>query len=231
MIKVIFFDIYGTLVRFDPPVEILQQHACKVLGLNVTTEGIRKGYQLADEFMAKQNAKLPLSNLSVARKTDFFIEYEKLILQGAGVSVSNDVTSKIWELASSAPKQLALYEDVLPSLERLKGLGIQLGTISNINTNLNQLLAKTNLKSQIDYWLISSETGITKPDPRIFELALQRANIEPHQAIHVGDQYLSDVMGAVRVGIRPVLLDRHDLLPKPSECAKIRSIKELINLL
>ena len=231
MIKVIFFDIYGTLVRFDPPVETLQQHACKVLGLNVTTEGIRKGYQLADEFMAKQNAKLPLSNLSVARKTDFFIEYEKLILQGAGVSVSNDITSKIWELASSTPKQLTLYEDVLPTFERLRSLGIQLGTISNISTNLNQTLAKTNLKSRIDYWLISSETGTTKPDPRIFELALQRANIEPHQAIHVGDQYLSDVMGAVRVVIRPVLLDRYDLLPKPSECSKIGSINELINLL
>lgn len=231
MIKVIFFDIYGTLVRFDPPVEVLQQQACKALGLHVSTEGIRKGYQLADAFMAKQNAQLPLTNLSASKKAEFFIGYEKLILQGAGVSVSNDVTSKIWELASSTPKQLTLYEDVLPTFEKLRELGIQLGTISNISTNLNPTLAKTNLKSQIDYWLTSSETGTTKPDPRIFEMALQRANIEPHQAIHVGDQYLSDVMGAVRVGIRPVLLDRHDLLPKPSECSKIRSIKELIALL
>ena len=231
MIKVVFFDIYGTLVRFDPPVEVLQQQACKALGLHVTTESIRKGYQLADAFMAKQNANLPLTNLSASKKAEFFIEYQKLILQGAGVSVSNDVTSKIWELASNTPKQLTLYEDVLPTFEKLRGLGIQLGTISNISTNLNQTLEKTNLKSQIDYWLISSETGMTKPDPRIFELALQRANIKPHQAIHVGDQYLSDVMGAVRVGIRPVLLDRYDLLPKPSECSKILSIKELIDLL
>ena len=54
MIKVIFFDIYGTLVKFDPPVEVLQQQACKALGLHVTTEGIRKGYQLADAFMANK---------------------------------------------------------------------------------------------------------------------------------------------------------------------------------
>ena len=231
MIKVIFFDIYGTLVRFDPPVEVLQQQACKSLGLDVTVEGIRKGYQLADAFMAKQNADFPLTNLPATKRADFFIEYEKLILQGAEVSVSNSVTSAIWKLASTKPKQLALYEDVLPTFVQLRELGLQLGTISNISTNLNQALTKTNLKNQIDYWLISSEIGVTKPDPLIFHIALQEAGVEAHEAIHVGDQYLSDVVGATRVGIKPVLLDRHNLLPKPSECSKIHSIEELLDLM
>jgi len=231
MIKVIFFDIYGTLVKFDPPVEVLQQQACKSLGLAVSTEGIRKGYQFADAFMAKQNAKCPLTNLSATKKADFFIEYEKLILKGAGISVSNNIVADIWTLVSTKPKQLTLYEDVLPTFVKLRELALQLGTISNISTSLNELLAKTKLRNKIDYWLTSSETGFTKPDPLIFELALQTAKIEPNQAIHVGDQYLSDIVGAARIGMKPVLLDRHNLLPKPSECVKINSIKELLDLL
>lgn len=231
MIKVVFFDIYGTLAKFDPPIESVQKEACKSMGLNVTTKGIRRGYQVADAFMAKQNAKSPIAALSKANRDHFFVEYERLILKGAGLAVTDTIIWEIWKLASTRPKQLALYKDVLPTLHTLKSLGVRIGTISNINTTLASLLDETKLPEQIDYWLTSSEVGVTKPHSHIFEVALATANIQPHQAIHVGDQYHSDVVGALKAGMKPLLLDRHNLLPKPSVCPKIRSIKEVLDFL
>ena len=62
MIKAVFFDLYNTLVGFWPPLDEIQQASCKVLGLAVSKQGIRKGYALADEFMSVENAKEPLAD-------------------------------------------------------------------------------------------------------------------------------------------------------------------------
>ena len=64
------------------------------------------------------------------------------------------------------------------------------------------------LLPHLDFSITSQEVGAEKPDPLIFERALQRADAQPESAVHVGDQITSDVAGAVNVGINAVLLDR-----------------------
>jgi FMN phosphatase YigB (HAD superfamily) len=49
--------------------------------------------------------------------------------------------------------------------------------------------------------------GVEKPDPRIFRIALERAQVEPDDAVYVGDLYSVDVIGARAVGMDAVLLD------------------------
>ena len=51
--------------------------------------------------------------------------------------------------------------------------------------------------------------GVEKPDPEIFRIALRRAGVEAAEAVHVGDLYAVDVVGARRAGLEPVLLDPH----------------------
>jgi len=74
--------------------------------------------------------------------------------------------------------------------------------------------------------------GYEKPHPRIFELALSKACVSPSEAIHVGDSYYHDVVGAEGVGITPVLLDGsgryacEDL----GDCIRIESLSELLSI-
>jgi putative hydrolase of the HAD superfamily len=64
-------------------------------------------------------------------------------------------------------------------------------------------------------WLVAAgEVGVSKPDPAIFHLALERAGAPADQAVYVGDNYWADVVGAQRAGLRPVLLDPHRLFPE-----------------
>jgi len=48
---------------------------------------------------------------------------------------------------------------------------------------------------------------VEKPDPRIFQIALERAGLEPAQAAYVGDLYSIDVLGARAAGLRAVLMN------------------------
>ena len=45
----------------------------------------------------------------------------------------------------------------------------------------------------------------------------------------MGDQYSCDVVGARGVGMKPVLVDRYDLFPEITDCARIRSLAELVD--
>ena len=60
-------------------------------------------------------------------------------------------------------------------------------------------------------------------------MALERAGVRASEAVYVGDQYETDVVGARGGGINPVLIDRYDLLTKVSDCPRIHSLTELLN--
>ena len=90
MIKAIFLDFYNTLVRFWPPLDQIQQASCREIGLNVTEEGINRGYSIADVFFNRENERRSLADRSDEERLDFFAHYEQMILEEAGLSVSMD---------------------------------------------------------------------------------------------------------------------------------------------
>ena len=231
MVKAVFLDFYNTLVRFWPPLDEIQQAACRELGLNVSKEGVRKGYVLADDFMSQENAVLPLADRNPEERGRFFAEYERLILQGAGIDVTTRLAEQVWQMAIQVPKDFDLFEDVVPGLDLLKKRGITLGVISNLRQDMDQLCRKLGLEPYLNFCVTSAEAGAEKPHPPIFLAALKRAQVSPEEAVHVGDQYRSDVEGAKAVGIVPVLIDREELNGNVNDCSKIAALPELDKLL
>jgi FMN phosphatase YigB (HAD superfamily) len=70
---------------------------------------------------------------------------------------------------------------------------------------------------------------VAKPEPAIFHAALDKAEVAPGAAIHVGDHPDVDAAAARAVGITPVLIDRFRRLP-PGAGPRIRSLTELVEL-
>ena len=60
-------------------------------------------------------------------------------------------------------------------------------------------------------------------------MALERAGVSAAEAVHVGDQYNIDIVGAQGVGISPVLLDRHEVYPDFTECPRIRTLSQIVD--
>ena len=139
MIKLITFDFYNTLVKFWPPLEEIQQGACRKLGLSLPQDALRRGYAQADILFNRANEQEPLSLRSPQRRLEFFAEYEQLILATAGVPVTRDLAKQIWQLAIAVPKEFAPFPDTLPTLRTLREQGYRLGIITNLRSDLPTL--------------------------------------------------------------------------------------------
>lgn len=231
MIRTVFFDFYGTLVGFDPSRFVIQSTACLDFNIQLTPEGVANGYAIADAYMAKQNADSPLRILSPKERGQFFAEYERLVLKGAGIEITAEQAAAIWERIERLPYRMSTYDDVFPTLKSLKLNGFSVGVISNMNRNGPALLRDVGLTPYIDFVITSGEVLVEKPHPDIFTFALSRSGTEPHETVHVGDQITSDVEGALRVGITPVLLDRDCRYRHIEEFIRIENLADLPEVL
>jgi len=123
---------------------------------------------------------------------------------------------------------IAIYKDVKPLLKDIKYRGFKVIIISNVSSekNLSIYLSRLNIKRFFDRLIASGTVGYEKPDPGIFQLALNIMNISPADVIHVGDDYEADYIGASSIGLYSILIDRNDKYLN----LDIRGIKKLTEL-
>lgn len=121
--------------------------------------------------------------------------------------------------------QVELFPDARPALADLARDHVLIAL-----TNGNADLAVAGVAGYFAACISPAEAGVQKPDPRMFEVALQRAGVPPERAVHVGDQPLYDIEGAHRAAVRSVWLNRAGLA-WPAEYrpphAEIASLAEL----
>ncbi len=156
--------------------------------------------------------------------------YLDLVFDAAGVPPSRERDAALDELRTYHARH-NLWEvvppDVVPALERLRRLGLQLAVVSNANGTLCAKFERVGLARCVDCVIDSAEVGIEKPDARIFECALERLGARRESTLHVGDIYHVDVVGARAAGIRAMLLDPLDLYAE-YPCERVRSLDELV---
>ena len=104
---------------------------------------------------------------------------------------------------------------------------VRLGVISNnLIEETREKLAFCELTSLVDALVVSGDEGISKPDPRIFHIALDRLGVTAADAVMVGDSWAADITGASRAGIRAVWFNPRRA-PVPTEPAGVDVIESL----
>jgi putative hydrolase of the HAD superfamily len=165
---------------------------------------------------------------------EVFIVYTRRIIEGMGGYGSNlDACAEEIYREWAACQHFELYDDVPDVLRELSTAGLRIGLISNSHRCLASFQSHFELQGLITATVSSSEHGFMKPHPSIFSAALQLVNVAPADAVMVGDSLRHDVEGAMRAGMRGVLLHRGD-----SPTARvgelgipvIRSLRELPHL-
>jgi putative hydrolase of the HAD superfamily len=160
-----------------------------------------------------------------------FVLYTRRIIEGMGGSGErlDDCAREIYAEWAGC-QHFELYDDVPDVLRQLSAAGFRIGLISNSHRCLASFQAHFELQGLITATVSSSEHGFMKPHPSIFSAALQLVNVAPAEAVMVGDSLRHDVAGAIRAGMRGVLLRRGDT-PTPDappiDVAVIRSLREL----
>lgn len=107
-----------------------------------------------------------------------------------------------------------VYAEVPEVLDELRACGLRLGVISNWDTRLPEILRQLDLARRFDAVIHSSAVGVEKPDSRIFRRALRELGVEARAALHVGDNRLEDLEGAMGAGMRALLLRRVRRVPE-----------------
>jgi putative hydrolase of the HAD superfamily len=139
------------------------------------------------------------------------IEYPGLVrrlLGDFGVEIDDDELARYLEAEHSAwdpARILAAHTHGL--LESLRDRGLKLGLVSNAfdpGWLLHRDLEQMGIQQRLDFSVFSSEVGMRKPHPAIFERALEALEVDAERALFVGDRLYEDVRGARDVGMTTV---------------------------
>jgi len=130
--------------------------------------------------------------------------------------------------------KLPYLDEVLTELDR-KGfkLGIITNTVTSREEHVRMALRKIGIEKHFDLILTSVDVGHRKPDERIFMTALRKLRIKPYEAVMVGNQISTDIVGGNRIGMKTVVLkwnkryNERITLPEEQPTRTIKSLREL----
>jgi putative hydrolase of the HAD superfamily len=125
-------------------------------------------------------------------------------------------------------------EGLVDALAQARATGVRVAVISNSEGMLEKLFDRLGILGALDQVVDSGVVGVEKPDPRIFKVALDRFGCSPERALHLGDNFSTDVLGARAAGIRVALVDpyghlmgRHPDVPRvPGAAETARAVAE-----
>ena len=103
-----------------------------------------------------------------------------------------------------ARNHVDIFSEVVPALESL-GRNYRLVSITNGNADIH----KTILGEYFELAVTPEMTGTAKPDPRMFDVVLDRTEVDAEAVLHVGDEPYTDVLGAQRAGVCAVWINRY----------------------
>jgi putative hydrolase of the HAD superfamily len=230
VIKAVFFDLYNTLVGYDPPREETQARILKELGVEATPQSLLRPIMTADEFIYEEHARYPLGKRTKEETVELYTEYHGILLKEAGIEASWELITGILKKWLKADYKMVLFDDVIPTLTQLKERELIIGLISNVDRDITSLCQQVGLADWLGVVVTSQEVGFNKPMPQIFRAALRKAKLRPIEAIYVGDQHQIDVVGANGAGMLGLLIDRNGFF-EDIDAPRLTSLTQIVEYL
>ena len=128
-------------------------------------------------------------------------------------------------------ENLEPVSETVETIRRLDG-HVHQGVLSDIDAwEGERLLEQFGADEHLDAVTTSEEVGRTKPDPAMFETALEKADVDPERALMVGDRYANDMEGASRMGIDTVAFGESAAEADPDDSAVTYRIENALEIL
>ena len=229
MIEAVFFDAGNTLLKPHPSMDEVCLEVLRAHGLEVGADDLAAALETSEKYYEKRYWTDDTFWASEREARDMWTRLYGILMRELGVPDPDGMGAVMYDEFGKGTRW-ALFDDVLPALGALSGMGLLMGIISNWDARLSSLCHQLDLAPYLHFVISSANVGRIKPEPAIFELALGRAGVAAGRAVHVGDHYYADVLGARGSGLTPVLIDRTGRYPA-FDCLVIRSLAELPALL
>lgn len=207
-IKAIFLDAAGTLIKPARPVGSSYAIIAGKYGIDAApaeiTERFRCCFKASPPLAFPGASTLQLTALERAWWKDLVL---RVFEPWGRFDRFDEYFTELFEYFAGAAAW-TLYPEIPATLAALKERGLVLDVISNFDSRLHRILAGLGIAGHFDEIFVSSAVGHAKPDPRIFQAALQRHGLDAAEAVHIGDSETNDLGGARSVGLKAILVDR-----------------------
>jgi putative hydrolase of the HAD superfamily len=228
-IRAVLFDLGNTLVRTWIP-EVTYQNVLSSLGIGRSTEAIREALEKTEKEFRESNYR---SQYGKVAYTEYWERWDAKVLKHLGISQSQisakEILARWFDHADCSA-----YHDTTVSLNKLKQMGMRLGLVSTAyEEDINAILDKADLDKKLFDIVVGANTiKKEKPHPDVFRYALSKLNVEPEEALFVGDHVDNDYKGSRNIGIHALLIERvYRSTEDSSDLEKIRSLEEIFKFI
>jgi putative hydrolase of the HAD superfamily len=220
-IKALLFDFGGTLAFLD----------FDLLAREFSREGRKLDALALEHAEYAGRAAIDRHLMSPANKNATSAAYEQFFrgwMTAAGIPQEEfqECAAKFGAIHREASLWRVVRPGIVEALEAFKSAGYKLAIVSNAEGQVEADAKRYGLAKYFDVIIDSHIVGVAKPDPRIFQIALERLSLGPGEVKYTGDIYSIDVVGARAAGIEARLVDQHQRYTWV-EHEKIRHIREL----
>ncbi|MHB1532672.1 HAD family hydrolase [Acidithiobacillus sp.] len=207
-IEAVYFDLYGTLINIETN-ETMEEiyraiaHYLTFHGISFSRGELRdRYYAIMKEMKRESPEKYPEIDVAAIWEVLLAQENSKPAKRRAELA---QALAQLYRAISRT--RLQRYEGAKRALKELQQ-NYRLGMISDAQPcfALPEMKAMK-IKKYFDVRVISGDYGFRKPDPRLFEWALEKLGVRPHEAIYVGNDMYRDVYGAQRAGMKTIFVD------------------------
>lgn len=228
-IKAIGFDIGGTLVNYNKPLnwsasyEDAIQYMCENSKIALTEEKLNK----AKEILWKYNTRANPREKEVSSQIIFEEIFEKWNEKKENIAEAKKFFFAFFQ------REAILYNDVKIVLEYCKTHSIKCCVYTDVAYGMDDDICLKDIEKISDYIdlkLTSLNVGYRKPNKRGFELMLEHFSCEPQEMIFVGDE-LKDIQGAKKVGMKTILIDREEKHNQFEQDYTVSSLTDVVNII
>lgn len=236
MVEAVLFDFGGTLFDYEPSNYSLLGDVARKFGKDIqdTDPILSLAFQRQEEYI--HSLLLQKKEYSMHWITDKdWRKGDDILLEAIGIHSKEAKEALAQRFHDRKIFHYTLFPDAYSTLEVLQSLGIKLGLVSNLSAKnvpgRYKMLEEHNLTQFFSSIVLSGERGVSKPNPKVFEFALEELSIKnPHDVYFVGDSYIFDVIGARNAGIGiPILIDTNK--GREVDCIVIQSLSEILELI
>ena len=195
--KTVIFDFGDTLASTVPTYPDRIKIAIQKLGFRFSDKEFSEAYQFADYQICKNY----LSNGNISSKI-YQDSLYYFLSDGLKIEMPREELKKMVKLNL---KEIEYTRELLDNagdmLEQLRSNGFKLAIISNNDGYTFEKCRELGINEYFEIVVDSTNVGMVKPDRNIYLYTLSELNIDPDEAVHIGDLYGADILGGINSGL------------------------------